>query len=70
MDCCAHPRSGVCPAAQALGEYYMRVKNWAKARSYLQQALAAVPGDSTLRFELSVAEKNLGTFNAAPGRDR
>ena len=49
------------PAAQALGELYMGRKDWAKARPYLQQALASAPGDATLRFELSLVESNLGS---------
>jgi choline-sulfatase len=40
------------PAAQALGEHYMRRQDWTKARAYLQQALAAAPGDSAVRSEL------------------
>jgi tetratricopeptide (TPR) repeat protein len=48
------------PAAQALGEYYMSRRDWAKARAYLQQALAAMPGDATVRFELGVVEEKAG----------
>jgi choline-sulfatase len=48
------------PAAQALGEHYMKLQDWAKARAYLEQALMAAPGDSTIRLELSVAEGKLG----------
>lgn len=47
------------PVAQALGELYMSRQDWAKARPYLQQALAAVPGDPTVRFELGIVERNL-----------
>jgi choline-sulfatase len=53
------------PAAQALGEYYTAKQDWTKARPLLQQALAAVPGDSTVRFELGVVERNLGMFKEA-----
>jgi len=47
------------PAAQALGELYMGRQDWAKARRYFQQALAAVPGDTTIRFELGIVERHL-----------
>jgi len=50
------------PAAQALGEHYMSLKNWAKARLYLQQALAAAPGDPTIRQEIEVVEGNFRPF--------
>ncbi|MGA3188538.1 MAG: sulfatase-like hydrolase/transferase [Bryobacteraceae bacterium] len=53
------------PAAQALGEHYSALHDWTKARPYLQQALAAVPGDTTIRFELGVVERNLGMFKEA-----
>lgn len=53
------------PAAQALGEYYISRHEWTKARPYLQQTLAAVPGDATVRFELGVDERNLGMFKEA-----
>jgi choline-sulfatase len=53
------------PAAQALGEYYLKRQAWAKARPYLQQALAAVPKDSTVRYELGVVERKLGLFKEA-----
>jgi len=48
------------PAAQALGEYYMSQQDWTKARMYLEQALAAVPGDSAVRYELGVVEQKVG----------
>ena len=48
------------PAAQALGELYIGRQDWAKARQYLQQALAAAPGDRTLQYELGVVERNAG----------
>jgi arylsulfatase A-like enzyme len=48
------------PAAQALGEFYTARKDWPKALRYLQQALKAAPSDTTIRFELGIAEKNLG----------
>jgi tetratricopeptide (TPR) repeat protein len=47
------------PAAQALGEYYMTLRDWTKARAYLQQALAAAPGDPAIRQELDLVERNL-----------
>jgi choline-sulfatase len=50
------------PAAQALGEYYSSGQQWARARAYFQQALADLPGDSAIRFQLGVAERNLGMF--------
>jgi tetratricopeptide (TPR) repeat protein len=53
------------PAAQALGEHSMKRQEWGKARSYLQQALAAVPGDPTIHFELGVVELKLGMFKEA-----
>jgi choline-sulfatase len=53
------------PAAEALGEYYISRQNWAKALGFLQQSLAAVPGDPTVRFELGVVERNLGMFPEA-----
>jgi choline-sulfatase len=49
------------PAAQALGEVYIGRQDWIKARSYLQQALAAAPGDATVRYEMSVVERNLAS---------
>ncbi len=49
--------AGYAPAAQALGEYYMSRRDWARARAYLQQALTAMPGDATVRFELGVVEE-------------
>ncbi len=53
------------PAAEALGEHYIGTHDWTKARPYLQQALAAAPGDTTVRFELGVVERNLGMFKEA-----
>lgn len=53
------------PAAQALGEHYMKQQAWMKARPYLQQALAAVPGDSMVRYELGVVERKLGLLKEA-----
>ena len=53
------------PAAQALGEIYLARQDWTKARAYLQQALAAVPGDAMVRLELATAEHNL---SAKPAR--
>ncbi len=53
------------PAAQALGEHYMKLQAWSKARPYLQQALAAVPKDSIVRYELGVVERKLGLFKEA-----
>jgi choline-sulfatase len=47
------------PAAQALGEHYLKERDYAKARSYLEQALAAAPLDSTVRAELDVVEEKL-----------
>jgi choline-sulfatase len=47
------------PAAQALGEVYIGRQDWIKARSYLQQALALAPGDATVRYEMSVVERNV-----------
>jgi len=47
------------PAAQALGEVYIGRQDWTKARSYLQQALSAAPGDATVRYEMTVVERNL-----------
>jgi len=57
--------SGYSPAAQALGEHGLAEKNWAKAQQYLDQALAAAPGDHTVEFELAIAEENLGMFDKA-----
>ncbi|HTB14750.1 MAG TPA: sulfatase-like hydrolase/transferase [Bryobacteraceae bacterium] len=48
------------PAAQALGEHYMRQQDWTRAKAYLQQALAAAPGDTAVRAELGVVEGKLG----------
>ena len=53
------------PAAQALGELYIGRRDWTKARPYLQQALAAGPGDPTILFEMGVVERNLGLFRDA-----
>jgi choline-sulfatase len=53
------------PAAQALGELYIGRKDWTKARLYLQQALAAVPQNTTILFEIGVVERNLGLFRDA-----
>jgi choline-sulfatase len=53
------------PAAQALGELYIGRRDWTKARPYLQQALAALPGDPTILFEMGVVERNLGLFRDA-----
>jgi tetratricopeptide (TPR) repeat protein len=53
------------PAAQALGEHYLAEHDWEKARPYFQQALASGPGDAAIRFELGVAERNLGMFKEA-----
>jgi choline-sulfatase len=53
------------PAAQALGEHWMARKDWAKARLYLDLALAAIPGDYTVQFELGLVEENLGMFEKA-----
>jgi choline-sulfatase len=47
------------PAAQALGEQFMSRQDWTKARAYLQQALAAAPGDSTVRAELGAVAEHL-----------
>lgn len=44
------------PAAQALGEYYIGIKDWPKARAYLQQVQ---PADSTIRRELEMVDRNL-----------
>jgi arylsulfatase A-like enzyme len=44
------------PAAQALGEHFMKREQWAKARAYLQQALASAPGDPTVLSELKAVE--------------
>jgi len=49
------------PAAEALGEYYMQRADWTKACPYLRQALASVPGDSTLRVELGAVVEHLRT---------
>jgi uncharacterized protein HemY len=38
----------------------MSQQDWTKARMYLEQALAAVPGDSTVRYELGVVEQKMG----------
>ena len=53
------------PAAQALGELYIGRRDWTKARLYLQQALAAVPQNTTILFEIGVVERNLGLFRDA-----
>ncbi len=44
------------PAAQALGEYYISIKDWPKARAYLQQIQ---PADPTVRQELELVDRNL-----------
>jgi choline-sulfatase len=54
-----HSDPDYAPAAQALGEFYMRRQDWTKARPYLQQALTAAPGDSTVQFELKVVMEHL-----------
>jgi tetratricopeptide (TPR) repeat protein len=46
-------------AAQALGEHYLAAHDWEKARKYLAVALAAAPGDATIRALMAVAERNL-----------
>jgi tetratricopeptide (TPR) repeat protein len=53
------------PAAQALGELYIGRQVWIRARPYLQQALAAVPENTTILFEIGVVERNLGLFRDA-----
>ena len=49
------------PAAEALGEFYIRRADWKKACPYLLLALAAAPGDSTVRGELQVVVEHLRT---------
>jgi choline-sulfatase len=49
------------PAAEALGEFYMRRADWRKACPYFLLALAAVPADSTVRVELQVVVEHLRT---------
>jgi arylsulfatase A-like enzyme len=44
------------PAAQALGEYYIGIKDWPKARTYLLQIHSP---DPTVRQELEVVDRNL-----------
>jgi arylsulfatase A-like enzyme len=44
------------PAAQALGEYYISIKDWSKARGYLLQIHSP---DSTIRQELELVDRNL-----------
>jgi arylsulfatase A-like enzyme len=44
------------PAAQALGEYYISIKDWSKARAYLLKIQSA---DPTIRQELELVDRNL-----------
>jgi tetratricopeptide (TPR) repeat protein len=44
------------PAAQSLGEYYISIKDWPKARTYLLQIQSA---DPTIRQELELVDRNL-----------
>jgi len=44
------------PAAQALGEYYISIKDWTKARAYLLRIQSA---DPTVRQELDLVDRNL-----------
>jgi choline-sulfatase len=44
------------PAAQALGEYYISIKDWAKARAHLAQIHSP---DPTIRQELELVDRHL-----------
>jgi tetratricopeptide (TPR) repeat protein len=44
------------PAAQALGEYYISIKDWPKAREYLLRIQSA---DPAIRQELDLVDRNL-----------
>ncbi|HML16457.1 MAG TPA: sulfatase-like hydrolase/transferase [Bryobacteraceae bacterium] len=51
---------GYTPAAQAIGEFWMARKEYAKARPYFDRVLAGNPNDYAAQFQLGVAEARLG----------
>jgi len=53
------------PAEEALGELWLARRDYAKARSVLNQALALAPDDYEVLFDLGRAEEGLGMRNDA-----
>jgi choline-sulfatase len=51
---------GYTPAAQAIGEFWMARKEYAKALPYFDRVLAVSPNDYAAQFQLGVADARLG----------
>jgi choline-sulfatase len=51
---------GYTPAAQAIGEFWMARKEYAKALPYFDRVLAVSPNDYAAQFHLGVADARLG----------